>query len=104
VSLLSPHGRIQGLRFKIKIWAQHEITATKAVVAQHSVAVRARKMDRAAVRLNNYAASLIVGLGGKYIKYPEISWDNQGMFANDGVHLSQLGNSFFSVQFAVNYV
>jgi hypothetical protein len=34
-------------------------------------------MDRAAVRLNNYAASLIVGLGGKYIKYPEISWDNQ---------------------------
>jgi hypothetical protein len=26
------------------------------------------------------------------------------MFANDGVHLSQLGNSFFSIQFAVNYV
>jgi hypothetical protein len=38
-----PHGRIQGLRFKIKIWAQHETTATKAVAAQHSVAVRARK-------------------------------------------------------------
>ena len=54
-----------------------------------------KAMNHAAVRLNNYAASLIVGLGGKYIKYPEISWDNRGMFANDGVHLSQLGNSFF---------
>ena len=52
-------------------------------------------MNRAAVRLNNDAASLIVGLSGKYIKYPEISWDNRGMFGNDGVHLSQLGNSFF---------
>ena len=52
-------------------------------------------MNCAAVRLNKYAASLIVGLGGKYIKYPKISWDNRGMFANDGVHLSQLGNSFF---------
>ena len=54
-----------------------------------------KAMNCAAVRLNNYAASLIVGLSGKYIKYPEISWDNRGMFGKDGVHLSQLGNSFF---------
>ena len=56
------------------------------------IAKTQKAMHRAAVRINNYAASLIVGLSGKYIKYPEISWDNRGMFDNDGVHLSQLGN------------
>ena len=51
VSLLSPHGRIQVLRFKIKNWALYETTATKAVAAQHSVAVRARKNK---LRLHGY--------------------------------------------------
>lgn len=53
-----------------------------------------KAMNLSAVRLNSYAASLIVKSGGHYIKYPEISWNNTQMFS-DNVHLSPLGNSFF---------
>ena len=34
-------------------------------------------------------------LGGGYIKYPEICWDEDCMFSGDGVHLSGLGNEVF---------
>jgi hypothetical protein len=57
-------------------------------------------MHRAAVRLNNYAASLIVGLSGKYIKYPEISWDNRGMFTVHGLLSFCYTSSYISAKFA----
>ena len=33
--------------------------------------------------------------GSYYIKYSELGWDQTVFFAEDGVHLSDLGNDFF---------
>ena len=52
-----------------------------------------KAMNHAATRVNNFAASLCVQLGGSYLKYPEISWDTPEMFAVDGVHMSPMGNN-----------
>ena len=54
-----------------------------------------KALNLAASRINNFAAYLCCRLGGGYIKYPEISWDEDCMFAGDGVHLSGLGNDVF---------
>ena len=55
----------------------------------------AKSMNLTAARINNFAASFCCKLGGAYIKYPEISWDERGMFNSDGVHLSPIGNDIF---------
>ena len=34
-------------------------------------------------------------MGGCYIKYSEIAWNEPGMFNADKVHLSELGNDIF---------
>jgi len=53
-----------------------------------------KAMNLSAARLNNYAASLVIRMGGFYIRYPEITWHSPELFS-DGVHLSSLGNNFF---------
>jgi hypothetical protein len=54
-----------------------------------------KALNLAASRINNFAAYLCCRLGGGYIKYPEISWDEDCMFVGDGVHLSGLENDVF---------
>jgi len=54
-----------------------------------------KALNLAASRIDNFAAYLCGRLKGGYIKYPEICWDEDGMFAGDGVHLSELGNNVF---------
>ncbi|XP_056022078.1 uncharacterized protein LOC130054967 [Ostrea edulis] len=43
-------------------------------------------------RINSFMSKLFVVNNGFYISYPEISWDSSGLFVNDGVRLSELGN------------
>lgn len=52
-------------------------------------------MERSRVRLNSAAATEIIKLGGAYIKYPDIKCASVKLWADDGVHLSTLGNKVF---------
>lgn len=52
-------------------------------------------LNAAAERINNYAGWLCVKLGGGFLRYPEIGWQEFGLFKADGVHLSSLGNDIF---------
>lgn len=52
-------------------------------------------MERTRMRVNSYVATLLIGLGGKYIRYPELHKANTGMFCKDKVHLSGMGNDMF---------
>lgn len=65
-----------------------------------------KAMNRAAQRINSFAASLIGSLWGFYIKYPEIKWYEEGLFSDDKVHLSFLGNCIFvhHIQAALQYL
>lgn len=54
-----------------------------------------KSLNRAAVRINNFAGWLCLKSGGGYIKYPEITWNEKGLFNMDGVHLSNMGNELF---------
>ena len=57
-----------------------------------------KALNHAAKRINNSAAQICnqMGRGGSYyIKYSELAWDQTVFFAEDGVHLSDLGNDFF---------
>jgi len=54
-----------------------------------------KSLNHAAERINNFAAQICNQMGGAYIKYPELAWDQTDFFADDGVHLSDLGNDFF---------
>ncbi|XP_056006664.1 uncharacterized protein LOC125660297 [Ostrea edulis] len=57
---------------------------------RYSKNVRSQKI--AVKRINSFMSKLFVVNNGFYISYPEISWDSSGLFVNDGVHLSELGN------------
>lgn len=50
-------------------------------------------LNQAATRINNLAGCKCIELGGGFIKYPEIGWNERGLFVGDGVHLSDMGNS-----------
>ena len=52
-------------------------------------------LNFSARRLNNFAAWLCIQLGCAYVKYPELAWDEEGLFSRDGVHLSDMGNELF---------
>lgn len=52
-------------------------------------------MERTRMRVNSYVATLLIGLWGKYIRYPELHKANTGMFCKDKVHLSGMGNDMF---------
>ena len=54
-----------------------------------------RALNRAAARINNYAACICIQVGGCYIKYPALAWNEPMMFCEDGVHLSDIGNELF---------
>jgi len=54
-----------------------------------------RALNRAAARINNYAAWISIQAGGGYIKYPELAWNEPMMFCEDGVYLSDIGNELF---------
>ena len=52
-------------------------------------------MNFAALRVNSFATARVCSIGGGYIRYHEIGWGESGVLANDGVHLSLLGNYMF---------
>lgn len=52
-------------------------------------------MEKARRRVNNGVASYILGLGGKYLRYPDITDKDCSFYLSDGVHLSDLGNKLF---------
>ncbi|KAJ8316547.1 hypothetical protein KUTeg_005904 [Tegillarca granosa] len=54
-----------------------------------------KAVNKSRVRINSYIAKFMISNGGLYIRYPEIVQSNDGMFDNDKVHLSQLGNDIF---------
>lgn len=54
-----------------------------------------KAMERARVRVNSAAATEAIRLGGAYIKYPDIKCASTELWAEDGVHLSKLGNQLF---------
>jgi lysophospholipase L1-like esterase len=54
-----------------------------------------RALNRAAARINHYAAWICIQAGGGYIRYPELAWNEPMMFREDGVHLSDIGNELF---------
>ena len=54
-----------------------------------------RALNRAAARINNYAAWICIQAGGGYIRDPELTWNEIMMFCEDGVHLSDIGNELF---------
>lgn len=54
-----------------------------------------RAIERVRKRINSYVAKQVIQLGGGYIRYPEISEMSKGLFAQDGVHLSFMGNELF---------
>lgn len=49
-------------------------------------------MEKSRKRLNQHAATLATGLGGAYIKYPDIKLADPSFWLDDGVHLSNTGN------------
>ena len=54
-----------------------------------------RALNRAAARINNYAAWICIQAGGGYIRDPELAWNETMVFCEDGVHLSDIGNELF---------
>ena len=44
---------------------------------------------------NDFLANLVIRSGGAYIRYPELTERNPGMFSTDNVHLSMIGNDLF---------
>lgn len=49
-------------------------------------------MNRSRLRLNSAAAVCTTNMGGGYIRYPDLKLSSESLWANDGVHLSDLGN------------
>ena len=52
-------------------------------------------LEKARIRTNSFIATIIIQSGGAYIRYPEIVELNTGMFSDDNVHLSDIGNEIF---------
>lgn len=52
-------------------------------------------LEKVRLRVNSKIATFVISNGGRYIRYPEIIEKNRGLFCEDGVHLSQLGNDVF---------
>lgn len=52
-------------------------------------------MERSRRRVNNGIASFILGIGGKYLRYPVITGNDCSFYLPDGVHLSDKGNMIF---------
>ena len=47
------------------------------------------------IRLNSSLALLAIGLGGGYIRYPELSVCDENFYGQDRVHLNNMGNDIF---------
>lgn len=52
-------------------------------------------VDKIRKRVNSKIATFLLKNGGYYIRYPEITELNTGLFQPDNVHLSKLGNDIF---------
>ena len=63
-------------------------------------------MEKARKRLNSYAATRTIGMGGAYIKYPNMFLANTELWSADGIHLSNVGNERFlnSLQHALENI
>ena len=47
------------------------------------------------IRINNFASTKVINMGGAYIKYPELKNCSSDLYKPDGVHLTKLGNEIF---------
>ncbi|XP_062583284.1 uncharacterized protein LOC134245048 [Saccostrea cucullata] len=54
-----------------------------------------KAMERSRLKANRVAASLVLELGGCYIKYPDLLKNISQFLLPDGVHLNDLGNKLF---------
>ena len=65
-----------------------------------------KAMEKARKRLNSYAATRTIGMGGAYMKYPNIYLANAELWSADGIHLSNVGNERFlnSLQHALENI
>ena len=54
-----------------------------------------KAMERSRARINSAIATETIKLGGAYVKYPDIKCASIELWADDGVHLSTLGNEIF---------
>lgn len=54
-----------------------------------------RAMQNSLVRVNSRISTFIIGLGGAYIKYPDLAVVTPELYKDDGVHLTPLGNDLF---------
>jgi hypothetical protein len=63
-------------------------------------------MEKARKRLNSYAATRTIGMGGTYIKYPNIYLANTELWSTDGIYLSNVRNERFlnSLQHALENI
>lgn len=50
-----------------------------------------RAMEKCRYRLNNCISSFVLGMGGRYIHYPEIRKTYRQLLSQDGVHLNNVG-------------
>ena len=51
-----------------------------------------KQLNNVRVRINRAVANHLIANKGAYVKYPELSIENEGFFKDDGVHLTDLGN------------
>lgn len=51
-------------------------------------------LEKSRIRLNSMIATMVLRMGGKYIRYPEIRYQDVGLFSDD-VHFSHIGNDIF---------
>ena len=63
-------------------------------------------MEKTRKRLNSYAATRTIGMGGAYITYPNIYLAYTELWSADGIHLSNVGNERFlnSLQHALENI
>lgn len=61
-------------------------------------------MERVRKRINRYGAMAVLKNGGCYLLHPDLMSDHeQRLFADDGVHLSALGNDLFLNQIRAGF-
>lgn len=91
--------RIGFLRIHVKeliLWIKAEMPDTVIVWSQvlprssWRMSDNAKAMEKARYRLNNFISSLVLGMGGRYIHYPDLRYDMARFLKPDGVHLTDI--------------
>lgn len=54
-----------------------------------------KAMERSRHRINSSVAKLVLDMGGKYIRHPDLFKNRADLYGNDGVHPTKLGYELF---------